>query len=171
MPPPQNLWVGKTLLARPFPGVSAGFDFVGGRRLSYRKSRPGNDAFLRMNSGLPSRLHHRLALNFPGRGDGEGGRGGPPVEPEPSLLPDFPPTDSAEEPRLQTSAASSASAGRPSIGISTNDERGIVPFGRASTRGRRRAIPPPNLSGWSWQSHFRRLAALLPGKGRMPWPV
>ena len=31
-------------------------------------------------------------------GGGEGGRDNPPVEPEPSLYPDFAPTDSAEEP-------------------------------------------------------------------------
>ena len=50
------------------------------------------------NSVLPSRLHLRFALNLPGRSEGEGGRGDPPVEPELSPLLVFAPTDSAEEP-------------------------------------------------------------------------
>jgi hypothetical protein len=49
---------------------------------------------------FPSRLHHRLALTLAGRGDGEGGREDPPVEPEPSPFTDLTYTDSAEEPFL-----------------------------------------------------------------------
>src|SRR5262245_27292081 len=41
---------------------------------------------LSVNPAYPSRLHHRLALNQAGRGDGEGGRVAP-VEPELSVLP------------------------------------------------------------------------------------
>ena len=57
---------------------------------------PGNHAVTAtaMNSRLPSRLHHRLALIVLGRGDGEGGRESPPVEPEPSPCRDFEPADS-----------------------------------------------------------------------------
>ena len=62
------------------------------------KSRPVKRRLLGVNSDLPSRLHLRFALNLPGRSEGEGGRGDPPVEPEPSPFPVFPPTDSAEEP-------------------------------------------------------------------------
>ena len=53
-----------------------------------------------VNSDLPSRRHHHLARNLPGRGDGEGGRENPPVEPEPSTFPELTPTDSAEEPKV-----------------------------------------------------------------------
>ena len=53
----------------------------------------------RVNPRLPSRLHHHLALNRPGRGDGEGGRENPPVGPEPSPFADLVPTDSAEDPK------------------------------------------------------------------------
>jgi hypothetical protein len=35
---------------------------------------------------FPSRLRHRLALTLNGRGDGEGGRENPPVEPELSTV-------------------------------------------------------------------------------------
>jgi hypothetical protein len=63
-----------------------------------------------MNSRLPSRLHHRLALIVLGRGDGEGGRESPPVEPEPSPCRDFEPTDSAEKPFLFCSSAQSYSS-------------------------------------------------------------
>ena len=81
-----------------FLGFSAVFDVVGGRRLSEQKSSPDNEVFSEINSDLPSRLHLRFALNLPGWSEGEGGRGDPPVEPEPSLAADFAPTDSAEEP-------------------------------------------------------------------------
>jgi AhpC/TSA family len=54
--------------------------------------------WFRINPRLPSRLHHRLALNRPGRGDGEGGRENPPVEPELSPITALVPTDSAEDP-------------------------------------------------------------------------
>jgi hypothetical protein len=47
---------------------------------------------------FPSRLHHHLALTSAGRGDGEGGREDPPVEPEPNPFTDLTPTDSAEDP-------------------------------------------------------------------------
>jgi hypothetical protein len=67
-----------------------------------QKSRPENEAFSGINSDLPSRLHLRFALNLLGRSEGEGGRGDPPVEPEPSLAADFAPTDSAEEPNNLT---------------------------------------------------------------------
>jgi hypothetical protein len=50
---------------------------------------------------FPSRLHHHLALTSAGRGDGEGGREDPPVEPEPNPFTDLTPTDSAEDPLLE----------------------------------------------------------------------
>jgi hypothetical protein len=71
---------------------------------------PGNQAVTAMNSRRPSRLHHRLALIVLGRGDGEGGRESPPVEPEPSPCRDFEPTDSAEKPFLFCSSAQSYSS-------------------------------------------------------------
>jgi hypothetical protein len=57
------------------PEFSARFDTFGGPRLSYPDSRPENEPRLGMNSDLPSRLHLRFALIFPGRSEGEGGRG------------------------------------------------------------------------------------------------
>jgi len=51
-----------------------------------------------MNATSPPHRHLRSALNLPGRSEGEGGRGNPPVDAERSQPPDFPPTDSAEEP-------------------------------------------------------------------------
>ena len=73
-----------------------------------------------MNSDLPSRLRLRFALNLPGRNEGEGGRGDPPVEPEPSLLPVFAPTDSAEEPKNQASADSREYRDEPDPAIVRN---------------------------------------------------
>jgi len=73
--------------------VQSKIDLLGDLRLSDMESMPGSHSFPRMNSRVPSRLRHRLALILPGRGDGEGGREDPPVEPEPSRYPHFGPTN------------------------------------------------------------------------------
>ena len=64
-----------------------------------RKTRPSEESLSGVIPDLPSRLHLRFALNLPGRSEGEGGRGVPPVEPERSPCHVFAPTDSAEEPK------------------------------------------------------------------------
>src|SRR5258708_31306053 len=57
---------GKNVDRSAFPGFSADFDVHGRLRFLILESRPGNDALRHMNSGLPSRLHHRFALNLLG---------------------------------------------------------------------------------------------------------
>ena len=95
---PQNLWVGETpirQLSLAFQRDSTPLEAVVCR--TRNRGREMNPS-LGEDSDLLSRLHLRFALNLPGRSEGEGGRGNPPVEPEPSPRTWFPPTDSAEEP-------------------------------------------------------------------------
>src|SRR5262249_37182458 len=68
----------------------------------------------RADAHIPSRLHHHLALTRAGRGDGEGGRDNPPVEPE--LSPAAQPTHSADDPEV---LAASSRLGRSRCGPTT----------------------------------------------------
>ena len=86
-PLPEKLWVGEMTIGQLSSGFSAGFDGFGGSRWSYLESGSRKKPFLGVSSDLPSRLHLRFALKGTGRSEGEGGRGDPPVEPEPSPAP------------------------------------------------------------------------------------
>jgi len=66
----------------------------------------GKRTLLGCESNLPSRLRLRFALILAGRSEGEGGRGNPPVEPEPSLRPVSLPINSAEDPEFQNDTLS-----------------------------------------------------------------